>query len=156
PRPVAHAAARTWRVSLGGARVALRATEDDRGAPREISFSVPREGVAARALLEALAEAVSLGLAHGVPLATFVDAYAYSPGAGGAVEGDAAIRRATSVLDWAFRRLALDYLGRGDLPDPAEEEMAPVALAETQPPLLPLDLPAQQAPRRGRSLRRAA
>ncbi len=154
PRPVAHAPARTWRVTVGGLRVALRATEDDRGRLREIAFSLPREGAAARALLEALAQAVSLGLAHGVPLAAFVDAYAYSPGAGGVVEGDGAIRRATSVLDWAFRRLALDYLGRGDLPDPVEEE-TPVAVA-TAPPLLPLDLPAQPAPRRGRSYRHAA
>jgi hypothetical protein len=154
PRPVSHAPARTWRVAVGGLRVALRATEDDRGRLREIAFSLPREGAAARALLEALAQAVSLGLAHGVPLAAFVEAYAYSPGVGGLVEGDGAIRRATSVLDWAFRRLALDYLGRGDLPDPVEEE-TPVVVATTLPQL-PLDLPAQPAPRRGRSYRHAA
>ncbi|MBR0662287.1 TSCPD domain-containing protein, partial [Neoroseomonas oryzicola] len=145
----------TWRVSVAGARVALRATEDDRGRLREIAFSLPREGAPMRALLEAVAQAVSLGLAHGVPLAAFVDAYAYGPGAGGLVEGDAAIRRATSVLDWVFRRLALDYLGRGDLPDPAEEETL-AAPARAEPPLLPLDLPAQPAPRRGRSWRQAA
>lgn len=156
PRPVASAAARTWRVSVGGARVALRATEDDRGRLREIAFSLPREGAHARALLEAVAQAVSLGLAHGLPLAAFVEAYAYGPGVGGVVEGDGSIRRATSVLDWAFRRLALDYLGRGDLPDPVEEETAPVGASPAEPPLLPLDLPAQPAPRRGRPWRHAA
>lgn len=154
PRPVSAAPARTWRVAVAGLRVALRATEDDRGRLREIAFSLPREGASARGLLEALAQAVSLGLAHGVPLAAFVEAHAYSPGAGGAVEGDGAIRRATSVLDWAFRRLALDYLGRGDLPDPVEEETP--AIEGAQPPLLPLDLPAQPAPRRGRAWRHAA
>ncbi len=156
PRPVATAAARTWRVSVGGTRVALRAIEDDRGRLREISFSAPREGAGGRALLEALAQAVSLGLAHGVPLDAFVEAYAYAPGAGGAVEGDGTVRRATSVLDWTFRRLALDYLGRTDLPDPAEEEADPPATRAVQPPLLPLDLPAQPSPRRGRSMRHAA
>lgn len=155
PRSVAAPAARTWRVTIGGARVALRAAEDDRGQLREIAFSAPREGVAARALLEALAQAVTLGLGSGVPLDAFVDSYAYAPGTGGVVEGDSAIQRATSVLDWAFRRLAIDYLGRVDLPDPAEEEM-PLPMAENQPPLLPLDLPAQPAPRRGRTLRHAA
>jgi hypothetical protein len=136
-------------------RLALRATEDDQGRLREIAFRLPREGAAGRALLEAVAQAVSLGLAHGVPLAAFVEAYAYSPGIGGPVEGDPEIRRATSVLDWAFRRLARDYLGRTDLPDP-EEEVLP-ALARAEPlPLLPLDLPASPRPRRRRSLRHAA
>ena len=155
PRPVSGPAARTWRVTIGGARVALRATEDSRGQLREISFNLPRESAATRALLEAVAQAVSLGLGHGVPLDAFVEAYAYAPGTGGVVEGDAAIQRATSVLDWAFRRLALDYLGRADLPDPAEEEVPPTLLI-VQPPLLPLDLPAQPAPRRGRAMRHAA
>lgn len=155
PRPVTGPAARTWRATIGGARVALRAVEDSRGMVRDIAFSLPREGAATRALTEAVAQAVTLALGSGVPLAAFIDAYAYAPGSGGVVEGDAAIQRATSVLDWAFRRLAIDYLGRADLPDPAEEEVpAPVRLV--QPPLLPLDLPAQPAPRRGRSLRRAA
>ena len=155
PPPVAQAAARTWCVAIGGMRVALRAGEDEHGRLREIAFSAPREGASARALLEAVAQAVSLGLAHGVPLAAFVEAYAYAPGAGGAVEGDPVIRRATSVLDWAFRRLALDYLGRADLPDPVEEETRPPAASVLQPPLLPLDLPAQPAPRR-RTFRHAA
>ncbi len=155
PRSVAAPAARTWRVTIAGARVALRAAEDDRGQLREIAFSAPRDGVTARALLEGLARAVTLGLGHGVPLDAFVDAYAYAPGTGGAVEGDSAIQRATSVIDWAFRRLAIDYLGRVDLPDPAEEEMPPPVEA-SQPPLLPLDLPAQPAPRRGRGFRHAA
>lgn len=155
PRPVSAPAARTWRVTIEGARIALRAAEDDHGRLREISFSLPRESVASRALHEAVVQAVSLGLAHGVPLDNFVDVYAYLPGTGGVVEGDAAIQRATSVLDWAFRRLALDYLGRADLPDPAEEEV-PAPVQASQPPLLPLDLPAQHAPRRGRALRHAA
>lgn len=154
PRPVSAPAARTWRVTIGGARVALRAAEDDQGRLRKSPSSLPRETVAGRALHEALAQAVSLGLAHGVPLDNFVDAYACGLD-GGVVEGDAAIRSATSVIDWAFRRLALDYLGRADLPDPAEEEM-PLPAQASQPPLLPLDLPAQHAPRRGRALRHAA
>lgn len=155
PRPVEAPAARSWRVAVGGMRLALRATEDDQGRLREIAFRLPREGAAGRALLEAVAQAVSLGLAHGVPLAAFVEAYAYSPGIGGPVEGDPEIRRASSVLDWAFRRLARDYLGRTDLPDP-EEEVLP-ALARAEPlPLLPLDLPASPRPRRRRSLRHAA
>ncbi|HYZ34965.1 MAG TPA: vitamin B12-dependent ribonucleotide reductase, partial [Crenalkalicoccus sp.] len=91
---------------------------------------------------------------RGVPLEDYVQAFAYTRfGPAGAVEGDPAIARATSVLDWAFRRLALDYLGRRDLPDPSEAECAgdAVGSAAQQAPLLPLDLPA--APRVRRRLR---
>src|SRR3712207_9176067 len=111
--------------------------------------------------MESFAQSVSLGLQRGVPLAEYVDAYAYTRfGPAGAVEGDPAIPRATSVLDWAFRRLALDYLGRRDLPQPSEEDCLPdsVGAPAQQAPLLPMDLPrvpaARSAPRgRRRSLR---
>jgi ribonucleoside-diphosphate reductase alpha chain len=87
-----------------------------------------------------------------------VDAFAYTRfGPAGTVEGDPAFRRATSVLDWAFRRLALEYLGRRDLADPSEEDLAPDALgrgAAEHGPLLPLDLPDAPSPRaRRRALR---
>jgi hypothetical protein len=64
------------------------------------------------------------------------------------VEGDPAIRRATSVLDWAFRRLALDYLGRRDLADPGEaEEAANDTAAHAAAQLSLLDLPEAPSPR---------
>ncbi len=146
--------ARSWRVSIAGSRVGLRALEDELGNLREVSFSLPRESAVRRSLVEALAQAVSLGLSQGVPLSSFVNSYAYAPGNGGQVEGDPSIRRATSLLDWAFRRLAQDYLGRDDLPDPVEE-----ALPEPRPtvlPLLPLELPAHPSPRLRRHLTPAA
>jgi hypothetical protein len=146
--------ARSWRVSIAGSRVGLRALEDELGNLREVSFSLPRESAVRRSLVEALAQAVSLGLSQGVPLSSFVNSYAYAPGNGGQVEGDPSIRRATSLLDWAFRRLAQDYLGRDDLPDPVEEaspEPRPTVL-----PLLPMELPAHPSPRLRRHLTPAA
>jgi hypothetical protein len=101
--------------------------------------------------MDGFAQSVSLGLQHGVPLADYVEAFAYTRfGPAGVVEGDPAIPRATSVLDWAFRRLALDYLGRSDLPQPSEEDCLSdtVGSAAHQAPLLPLDLPTQAAPGR--------
>ena len=150
------AGAETWRVTIGGHRATLCVTEDDRGQPREIFVSVPREGAALRAAIEGIAQAVSVGLSQGVPLAQFVDAFAYSRiGPGGAVQGDAAIRQAHSVTDWVFRRLAIDYLGRADLPDPvAAPAETPRPVGEL--PLLPLELPASPSPRRRRSMRAAA
>ncbi len=156
PRPhVERAAARprsaggTWYAVVGGHRVALRTAEDGEGRLREIAFTLSKEGAAYRSLMDGFAQSVSIGLARGVPLEAYVQAFSYTRfGPSGAVEGDAAITRATSVLDWAFRRLALDYLGRDDLPEPSEEDCAPDAVgsAAQQAPLLPMDLP--DAPRR--------
>ena len=108
--------------------------------------------------MDGFAQAVSLGLQREVPLAEYVEAFAYTRfGPAGVVEGDPAIPRATRVLDWAFRRLALDYLGRRDLPQPSEEDCVSDTgghAAALISPLLPLDLPSAASPRgRRRGLR---
>jgi len=155
--PVRRHAGTTIHVAVGGHKVALRTAEDTEGRLLEVAFTLSKEGPAFRGLMESFAASVSLGLQAGVPLDSYVEAFAYTRfGPSGAVEGDPAIARATSVLDWAFRRLALDYLGRRDLPEPSEEDCAPDALgsAAQQAPLLPLDLPAVASPRgRRRSLK---
>ncbi|MDO9708498.1 TSCPD domain-containing protein [Paracraurococcus lichenis] len=160
PKPAAairRHAGTTLHVTVGGHRVALRTAEDAQGRLLEIAFTLSKEGAAFRSLMDAFAQSVSLGLQRGVPLAEYVEAFAYTRfGPAGAVEGDPAIPRATSVLDWAFRRLALDYLGRRDLPQPSEEDCLgdTVGQAAQVAPLLPLDLPTAATPRgRRRSLR---
>jgi hypothetical protein len=139
-----------WRVTVGGHRVVLRTTEDASGQPVELSIALTKEGAAYRSLMDAMMASVSVGLASGVKLAAFVEAHAYTRfGPAGAVEGDPAIERATSVLDWAFRKLAREYLGRVDLADPSEADCAPdsVGRAADQAPLLPMDLPEAPSPR---------
>ncbi|WP_456299903.1 TSCPD domain-containing protein, partial [Falsiroseomonas oryzae] len=139
-----------WRVTVGGHKVVLRTTEDHAGRPTEVAVALTKEGAAYRSLMDAMMQSVSIGLAGGVKLAAYVDAYAYTRfGPAGAVEGDPAIQRATSVLDWAFRKLAREYLGRRDLPDPSEADCAPDAVgrAVEQAPLLPLELPESPSPR---------
>ena len=60
--------------------------------------------------------AVSLGLQYGVPLEEFVDAFVFTRfEPAGAVTGNDRITRATSILDYIFRELAVSYLGRDDL-----------------------------------------
>ncbi|MFC7474591.1 hypothetical protein ACFQS7_09520 [Dankookia sp. GCM10030260] len=144
-------------VTVGGHRVVLRTAEDPEGHLLEIAFTLSKEGAAFRSLMDGFAQSVSMGLQRGVPLADYVEAFAYTRfGPAGLVEGDPAIPRATSVLDWAFRRLALDYLGRRDLPQPSEADCLgdSVGHAAEMAPLLPLDLPASASPRgRRRSLR---
>ncbi|TCZ66555.1 TSCPD domain-containing protein [Roseicella aquatilis] len=160
PKPAAamrRHAGTVLHVTVGGHKVVLRTAEDAEGRLLEIAFTLSKEGAAFRSLMDGFAQAVSLGLQRGVPLAEYVEAFAYTRfGPSGLVEGDPAIPRATSVLDWAFRRLALDYLGRRDLPQPSEADCLPdtVGHAAEMAPLLPLDLPATASPRgRRRSLR---
>jgi hypothetical protein len=150
PAQALRPAGAVWRVSVGGHRVVLRTAEDAQGRLAEVTIALTKESAAYRSLMEAMLQAVSIGLAAGVKLDSYVEAYAYTRfGPAGQVEGDPAIRRATSVLDWAFRRLALDYLGRRDLADPSEADCAPDATghAAEQLPLLPMDLPEAPAPR---------
>jgi hypothetical protein len=138
--PARHASL-TQRAVVGGHRVFLRTGEYADGTPGDIAISLPKDSAAMRGLTDAFAQAVSLGLQHGVPLADFVDAFTLTRfGAAGVVEGDPAVTRATSVLDYVFRSLAARYLGGTPLPEAEPDEAEP-------PPMLPLELP--EAGRRG-------
>ena len=64
-------------------------------------------------------------------------------GPAGAVEGDPAVTQATSMIDYVFRNLAVNYLGQTDLAAATPEETENGA---ERAPLLPFDLPAPAAP----------
>jgi ribonucleoside-diphosphate reductase alpha chain len=146
----------TQKASVGGHKLFLRTGEYDDGSLGEISIALHKEGAAFRGLMDNFAHAVSLGLQHGVPLERFVEAFTFTRfGPAGAVEGDPAVRAATSLLDYAFRNLAANYMAGQDIPDAEIEEADTVGLgARDQSPLLPLDLPDEASPRaRRRGLR---
>jgi ribonucleoside-diphosphate reductase alpha chain len=67
--------------------------------------------------------AISVGLQYGVPLDEYVDAFTFTRfEPAGFVQGNDAIKNATSILDYVFRELAISYLGRNELAhvDPSE------------------------------------
>ena len=112
----------TQKAAVGGHKLYLRTGEYADGSLGELSLSLHKEGPAFRGLMDSFCVAVSLGLQHWVPLAEFVDAFTLTRfGAAGAVEGDPGVTRASSVLDYVFRHLAANYLGRRDLPEPEAE-----------------------------------
>jgi len=146
PRP-AHGRGAVWKVTIGGHRVTLRTMEGADGL-EEIALSLAKDGAAFRGMVDAFCHAVTAGLNGGVALDEYVEGFAYTRfGPAGVVEGDPAIHRASSVLDWAFRRLALDHLGGRVLPDPSEEECGAESAGtpSQQLPLLP-DLPSAPPP----------
>ena len=142
----------TQKASIGGHRLYLRTGEYADGTIGELAISPVRESPAQRGLMDAFSQAVSIGLQHGVPLEAYVDAFAYSQfGPHGAVEGDAAVGQASSVLDYAFRSLAAAYLGCAleDAPrDAPQDAEAQDDAASGDEVLLPLDLPPASARRR--------
>jgi hypothetical protein len=141
----------TQKAAVGGHRIFLRTAEYDDGSLGEIDLILPKEGAALRGLMECFAQAVSIGLQHGVALDPYVEAFAHTQfGPSGAVEGDPAVAQATSLLDYVFRSLSVNYLGR-PLPEP---EFMAVEPGREDAPLLPLDLPRGASPRmRRRALR---
>jgi ribonucleoside-diphosphate reductase alpha chain len=133
------------KATVGGHRLYLTTAEYPDGRLGEIGIALHKEGPAFRGLMDAFAQAVSLGLQHGVPLEAYVEAFVgLRFGPGGAVEGDVAVASATSLIDYVFRHLAAAHLGR-NLPKPEMVEMPEPVPAS---PWLPLDLPQDTAPRR--------
>ena len=103
-------------VTISGHKLYLRTGEYTDGRPGEIRIDMHKEGATIRALLNALADATSLGLQHGVPLEKFCDTFVWSKfEPAGAVQGADRIKRASSVVDYVFRALAVEYLKRDDL-----------------------------------------
>lgn len=146
----------TQKASVGGHKLFVRTGEYDDGSLGEIFIALHKEGPAFRGLMDNFAHAVSLGLQHGVPLERFVEAFTFTRfGPAGAVDGDPAVHAATSLLDYTFRHLAANYLGRRDIPEAEIEEADTVGQgARDQSPLLPLELPDEASPRaRRRGLR---
>ncbi len=106
----------TQKAVVGGHKIYLRTGEYDDGKLGEIFIDMHKEGAALRSLLNNFAIAVSLGLQYGVPLDEYVDAFTFTRfEPAGLVQGNDAIKNATSILDYVFRELAISYLGRNDL-----------------------------------------
>ncbi|MDF1601574.1 vitamin B12-dependent ribonucleotide reductase [Mesorhizobium sp. YIM 152430] len=106
----------TQKAKIGGNTVFLRTGEYDDGRLGEIFIDMNKEGATLRALLNNFAIAISLGLQYGVPLEEYVHAFTFTKfEPAGMVQGNDAIKSATSILDYVFRELAISYLDRGDL-----------------------------------------
>jgi ribonucleoside-diphosphate reductase alpha chain len=114
----------TQKAAVGGHKVYLRTGEYADGRLGEIFIDMHKEGSAFRSLMNNFAIAISLGLQHGVPLEEYVDAFTFTRfEPAGPVQGNDAIKMATSILDYVFRELAVSYLGRNDLAQVSPDEI---------------------------------
>jgi ribonucleoside-diphosphate reductase alpha chain len=91
-----------------------------------------KEGAAFRSLLNSFAIAVSFGLQYGVPLEDYVEAFTFTRfEPNGIVQDHENIKMATSVIDFVFRDLALNYLRRTDLVQVKPDDLISTATMES-------------------------
>ncbi len=106
----------TQEAKVGGHKIFLRTGEYLDGSLGEIFVDMHKEGAAFRSLMNCFSMAVSVGLQYGVPLQTFVEQFTFTRfEPQGMVEGHENIKLATSIVDYIFRVLGVEYQGRYDL-----------------------------------------
>jgi ribonucleoside-diphosphate reductase alpha chain len=153
----------TQEARVGGHKIFLRTGEYVDGTLGELFVDMHKEGAAFRSLMNCFAMAVSVGLQYGVPLATYVEQFTFTRfEPQGPVEGHDNIKFATSIVDYMFRVLGVEYLGRYDLAhvpptpptiqDPSEtraEQQAAIDAAAKAQPVVAAVARGQQAAVRG-------
>ncbi|HEX5992013.1 MAG TPA: vitamin B12-dependent ribonucleotide reductase, partial [Thermomicrobiales bacterium] len=106
----------TQEARVAGNKVFLRTGEYEDGTLGEIFIDMHKEGAAFRSMINCFAIAISKGLQYGVPLEEFVETFTFTRfEPQGMVSGHPNIKMATSIIDYVFRVLGLEYLGRTDL-----------------------------------------
>jgi ribonucleoside-diphosphate reductase alpha chain len=121
----------TQKAMVGGHKVYLRTGEWEDGRLAEVFIDMHKEGSGFRSLMNNFAIAISLGLQYGVPLEEFVEAFTFTRfEPSGIVEGNDAIKMATSILDYIFRELAISYLDRNDLAHVEPADLMPDTLGK--------------------------
>jgi ribonucleoside-diphosphate reductase alpha chain len=118
----------TQSARIGGHKVFLRTGQYEDGTLGEIFVDMHKEGASFRSLMNCFAQAVSLGLQYGVPLEKYVDHFTFTRfEPQGAVQGHPYVKFSTSIVDYIFRSLGVDYLRRYDLahvpPDTLHEDV---------------------------------
>ena len=88
--------------------------EYDDGRPGEIFVRVSKQGSTMAGIMDAFAISLSHGLQYGVPLRAFVDAFTGMRFEPAGMTDDPDLRIATSLIDYLFRRLAVEYLTPGE------------------------------------------
>jgi ribonucleoside-diphosphate reductase alpha chain len=106
--------------------------EYDDGRPGEIFLKVAKQGSTLAGIMDAFAISVSHGLQYGVPLKAFVDMYTNMRFEPAGMTDDPDIRFASSLVDYIFRRLAVEYLPFED-----RAELGILTVGERMQPTLP-------------------
>lgn len=99
---------------ISGNKVFLRTGEYPDGKIGEIFIDMHKAGSSYRSLMNCFAIATSMGLKYGVPLEEYVDMFTFTRFEPSGLTTHPNIKSATSVIDFVFRVLGMEYLGRTD------------------------------------------
>ena len=121
--------------------------EYEDGRPGEVFIKVSKQGSTLAGIMDAFSISLSLGLQHGVPLATFVRKFANMKFEPAGITDDPELRIATSLIDYISRRLALDYLS---VPERTELRNSSPTQERSQPTLPGVEEMATPSPGLGR------
>jgi ribonucleoside-diphosphate reductase alpha chain len=105
----------TQKAKINGQAIFLRTGEYGDGTLGEIFVDLAKEGSTLRSLMNSFAIAVSVGLQYGVPLEEYVEKFIFTKFEPSGMVDHPNIKSTTSIVDFVFRCLAYEYLGRTDL-----------------------------------------
>lgn len=105
----------TQKAKINGQVIFLRTGEYDDATLGEIFIDLSKEGSTVRSLMNCFAIAISVGLQFGVPLEEFVEKFVFTRFEPAGMVDHPNIKTTTSLVDFVFRALAYEYLGRTDL-----------------------------------------
>lgn len=105
---------RTYEFKLADLKGFFTVSQFEDGTPGELFINVSKQGSTLSGLMDSFAISVSHGLQYGVPLKSYVKTLMSSSFAPSGITDDPDVRTASSITDYIFRRLALDFLSFDD------------------------------------------
>jgi ribonucleoside-diphosphate reductase alpha chain len=138
------------RFSVAGAEGYMTASSYPDDGIGEVFLKLGKQGSTLAGVMDAFSMAISVGLQYGIPLESYVAKFTNMRFEPAGITDDPDIRMASSVMDYIFRRLALDHLSyeqraelgiltteertaqlNGEDPSQASEDLDPVELAQS-------------------------
>ena len=101
---------RTFEFRVADCKGFANISEYEDGRPGELFLTVSKQGSTLSGIMDAFAKSISYGLQYGVPMRAFVEAFTNMRFEPAGMTDDPDIRMASSIMDYLFRRLALEYM----------------------------------------------
>ncbi|MFW2334932.1 vitamin B12-dependent ribonucleotide reductase, partial [Ilumatobacter sp.] len=102
--------ARTFEFRVADCKGFATIGEYESGQPGEIFLTVSKQGSTLAGIMDAFAKSISYGLQYGVPIRAYVEAFVNMKFEPAGMTDDPDVRFAGSIMDYLFRRLALEYM----------------------------------------------